>query len=139
MAEMLAQDLRELCDTFKTLCATSYDILHEIWRVDPARKFEAGLNSLDAISQANGLGPKLSSGAQAPRDWQAGRYAQVIEYCMDDVWKTKALFERICAGEPILRGDGQPIVLPKIEHYMDDVWKTKVLPRPDGVGPEGPF
>ena len=111
MAEMLAQDLCDLCDTFKTLCAQSYDILAEIWKVDPARKFEPNLNSLGAISQANGLGTKLSHGAQAPRDWQAGRYAQVIEYCLDDVWKTKALFERISRGEPILRGDGQPIKL----------------------------
>ena len=110
-AEMLAQDLRDLCDTFKTLCATSYDILAEIWKVDPTRKFASSLNSLDAISQANGLGAKLSNGAQAPRDWQAGRVAQVIEYCLDDVWKTKALFERICAGDAILRGDGQPIRL----------------------------
>ena len=103
--------LRSLCDAFKTLGASSYDLLAEIWKVDPARKFEHGLNSLDAISQANGLGAKLSHGAQAPRDWQAGRYAQVISHCQDDVYLTKALFEMICQGHPILRGDGQPIVL----------------------------
>ena len=103
--------LQTLCDAFKTLCTTSYDILAEIWQVDPVRAYERGLNSLDAISQANGLGPKLSHDAQAPRDWREGRYAQVINYCQDDVYKTKALFELICAGRSILRGDGQPIVL----------------------------
>ena len=113
MAEMLAEDLHELCDTFKTLCAQSYDILAEIWKVDPARKFASNVNSLGAISQANGLGAKLSHGAQAPRDWQAGRVAQVIEYCLDDVYKTRALFEMVCEGKPLIRGNGEPIYLPK--------------------------
>lgn len=107
-----AQALVDLCDAFKTLCATSYDILAEIWKADPTRKFEPGLNSLDVIATANGLGGKLSHGAQAPRDWQAGRYAQVCNYVMDDVYKTAALFEMICEGKPILRGDGLPITLP---------------------------
>ena len=100
-----------LCDAFAGLVARSYDVLAEIWKVDPQRKFERGLNSLDAIAQANGLGPKLSHGAQAPRDWQDGRYASAINYCQDDVYKTKTLFELVCAGQPILRGDGQPIGL----------------------------
>lgn len=109
------KELVQCCDAFKALCATSYDILAEIWKADPARKFEPGLNSLDAISQANGLGAKLSHGAQAPRDWREGNHARVLNYCMDDVYKTKALFERICAGQPILRGDGQPITLRRPE------------------------
>jgi hypothetical protein len=90
----------------------SYDILAEIWKVDPARKFEPGLNSLDAIAQANGLGAKLSHGAQAPRDWALGRYASVLNYCQDDVYKTKALFELIVSQGFILRGDGVAIALP---------------------------
>ena len=101
-----------LCDTFKAQCATSYDLLAEIWKVDPDRKFERGLNSLDAIAQANGLGAKLSHGAQAPRDWAAGRYADVLNYCADDVYKTKMLFEQIVEYGEILRGDGEPIALP---------------------------
>jgi len=104
--------LEGICDAFQTLCATSYDLLAEIWQVDPARKFERGLHSLDAISQANGLGAKAMTGAQAPRLWQEGRYAEVLNYCQGDVRKTKALFELICAGKPILRGDGKPMTLP---------------------------
>ena len=104
--------LEGICDAFQTLCATSYDLLAEIWQVDPARKFERGLHSLDAISQANGLGAKAMTGAQAPRLWQEGRYAEVLNYCQGDVRKTKALFELICAGKPILRGDGTPMTLP---------------------------
>ena len=101
-----------LCDQFKLLAASSYDILAEIWAVDSKSKFVRGLNSLDAIARANGLGAKLSEGAQAPRDWQDGKIAQVVEYNVDDVLKTKALFEIVCAGKPILRGDGKPITLP---------------------------
>src|SRR6266446_2034276 len=100
------------CDRFKDLCAVSYDILAEIWRVDPQGKFERGLNSLDAISQANGLEPKALTGAIAPRLWAKGRYAEVINYCAEDVRKTKALFEMVCRGQPILRGNGQAVVLP---------------------------
>lgn len=107
-----AEELIALSDAFATLCATSYDLLAEIWRIDPVRKFERGLNSLDAIAQASGLGAKLGHGAQAPRDWREGQYAKVINYCADDVYKTKALFEMVCEGKPLLRGDGQPIWLP---------------------------
>lgn len=107
-----SQDLTMLCDAFKELAATSYDILAEIWDADPARKFEKGLNSLDAISRANGLGSKLSHGAQAPRDWADGKYADVLNYCQDDILKTKALFEKLRDSEGLLkRGEGETIRL----------------------------
>lgn len=105
--------LIELSHAFEKLGLASYDILQEIWKKDPANKYKFGLNSLDAIAQASGLGAKLSHGAQAPRDWRDGRVAQVLNYCQDDVYKTKALFEMICEGRPIIRGDGKPITLPK--------------------------
>lgn len=101
-----AQALIALCDDFKVLCARSYDILAEIWAVDPAGKFVRGLNSLDALAQANGLGGKTGHGAQAPRNWAAGRWAQVLNYCSFDVYLTKALFEMILAGKPLTRSNG---------------------------------
>lgn len=96
---------------WQDLCAASYDILAEIWKVDPRSKFTRGLNSLNAISRANGLGDKLSHGAEAPRRWARGEYAHVLNYCQDDVLKTKALFEQIVTIEKILRGDHKPIIL----------------------------
>jgi hypothetical protein len=108
-----ALELSRLCDSFKDLCATSYDILAEIWTIDPSRRFEHGLNSLDAISRVNRLGGKLSHGAEAPRRWANTEYAHVLNYCQDDVLKTKALFEQIMETGTILRGDGRPIVLPR--------------------------
>lgn len=106
-----AIELVMLCDAFKVLCATSYDILAGIWKVAPASKFVRGLNSLDAIAQANGLGGKTGHGAQAPRDWAAGRWAQTLNYCSNDVYLTKALFDMLLDGAPLVRSDGVVLAL----------------------------
>jgi len=105
--------LVELCDRFKNLCAVSYDLLAEIWKIDPESKFVRGVNSLDAIAKANGLAGKAMTGADAPRLWAQGRYAEVINYCAADVHKTRTLFEMVCSGKSLLRGNYQPIVLPQ--------------------------
>ena len=96
---------------WQPLWQRSYDILAEIWAVDPDRRFERSRNSLDAISQANGYGAKEMDGAMAPRLWAQGHHAEVINYNLGDVIKTKQLFEQIVATGEILRGDGQPILL----------------------------
>lgn len=115
--------LHALCDQFKALAATSYDILAEIWRADPARKFERGLNSLDALLAANGFPAKSGHGAQAPRDWQAGRIATVLEYCQRDVLLTRAFFERILDQSGTLERRDGPItvrmpILPSLYEEM---------------------
>lgn len=101
---------------FKALAAHSYDILAEVWRTDPKRKFERGLNSLDAILLANDLGQKSGSGEQAARWWQAGEYDRVKEYCADDVKLTKALFELICAQQGHIQRRNGPLAI----RYVDD-------------------
>lgn len=103
---------QQLCDEFKALCATSYDILAEIWRLDPAGRFVKELNSLDAIRKANGMPAKTMDGATAPRLWAEGRYAEVLNYCQGDVQAKKQLFEWACSGRSFLRGNGLPITLP---------------------------
>ena len=103
--------LHPLCDAFKDLMRRGYDVLNAVWQADPARKFEKGLNSLDALSQANGYGAKEMDGATAPRLWAQGRYAEVIAYNVGDVLKTRKLFEQLVATGTLLRGDGQPLTL----------------------------
>ncbi len=120
-SEILAADMAEMCDQFKLLCARSFDILAEIWKVDPGRKFARSLNSLDIIAHANGYGRKAMNGAQAPRLWHQGRYAEVLNYCQADVRKTKLIFEQIANTGHILRGDGQAIALPCPAHLQDAV------------------
>ena len=122
--------LMDLCASFRHLFSTSYDILAEIWQADPERKFERGLNSLDALARANGLGGKIGHGAQAPRDWQAGRIARVVNYCQDDVLKTVQLFEMINETHGWLkRGDGSWIGI----RYYDHLTETLLPPgtKPD--------
>ena len=100
-------DIEEFLQSFKRLASSSYDILAEISRTDAKGKFEGGLNSLDALCAANGLGRKTGSGAQAPRDWRAGKKAKVIAYCATDIALTVELFELIRAQEgKIMRGNG---------------------------------
>lgn len=100
-----------LCDQFKALATDSYDLLHEIWAVDAQSKFVKGLNSLDAIARANGLPGKTGDGAQAPRDWQAGKIAQVCNYCQHDVLLTKRLFELVVTHNGTLQRANGPLTL----------------------------
>ena len=97
---------------WQALWDRSYDILAEIWAADPASKFVKGLNSLEALSIANGYGMKAMSGAMAPRLWRAGQHAPVINYVLSDVWKTRKLFEQIVAGTPLRRHNGSELLLP---------------------------
>lgn len=106
----LVQDAETLRE--EVLALPHYDILHAIWQVDPVGKFTKG-NSLDAVSQANGLPAKTGHGALAPQWWAAGQVAEVINYCMHDVWLTYQLYDKICRGEPLARGgDLAPVTLP---------------------------
>lgn len=93
----------------------SYDLLWEIWQVAPDDKFKSGLNSLGAVSMANGFGSKEMDGAMAPRLWAQARHAEVVNYNLGDVLKTRRLFERVVETGEIVRGDGLPIRLPRPE------------------------
>ena len=94
-------DYQQVCDQFAALAAQSYDILAEIWAVAPENRFQQG-NSLDALSQHNGLGAKTGHGAQAPRLWQAGRLAEVMNYCQQDILLTCRLAEHIASHHGLL-------------------------------------
>ena len=83
----------EIGAAFEALAAQSYDLLAEIWAVT-GRVFARG-NSLDALSQHNGLGAKTGHGAQAPRLWQEGRIAEVVNYCQQHILLTCRLAELI--------------------------------------------
>ena len=98
-----ADEMMETCDKFKVLANKSYDILAEISRADSKNKFAPGLNSLDAICEANGLGNKIGPGALAPKWWQAGDYDRVISYLAYDVYLTRKLFELIQENKGVLK------------------------------------
>ena len=82
----------------------SYDLLEEVWTVAGTKP--RGVNSLGALCQANGLGAKTGHGALAPRLWQQGRVADVLNYCQQDVYLTKSLVEHAIIQHGVLQRDG---------------------------------
>ncbi len=77
----------------------SYDILVEILDgVGLGRKFkysDCTGYGLDDCCKANFGRGKTGNGAFAPVEWQRGEYGKVIDYCLNDVWLTKRLLDRI--------------------------------------------
>lgn len=91
----------------------NYDLLAEIWEgAGLGRVFvyptHAGF-SLEAICKANGIGEKSGSGANAAVLWQRGKHQEVIDYCMNDIKLTRALFD-------LIQEKGE-IVDPRIDNY----------------------
>lgn len=105
-------ELTALCEAFKALCATSYDLLRHLWMADPPGQHVAGLNGLDSVAPANGLGAHGMSASGVPWLWHHGRYAHALNFCQDEVYKTAALFAMVCAGQPIRRTTGPALLLP---------------------------
>ena len=81
----------------------NYDILVEMWRavgIQPPFVFptHAGY-SLKQTCEANGLPPKTGDGANAAIMWQRGQYAEVIDYCLNDIKITTELFRAIVEND----------------------------------------
>lgn len=74
----------------------SHDLAAAIWRAAgiPQGEHPKGLG-LDAICQANNLPTKSGLGADAPQDYQDGRFGRVIDYCLNDVRCTLHLYRHI--------------------------------------------
>lgn len=82
----------------------SYDILTNIYAAVGLSgswdyKTHGGF-SLGAVCEANGIEGKSGNGADAPFDWQDGKYEEVMNYCLHDVNPmTKGLVDKIfCDG-----------------------------------------
>lgn len=94
--------------------ARSYiDLLVEIRDKQGFDKYTKGFK-LDDVARANGLTPKTGSGAHAPVLWQQGKYCEVIDYCLNDVWLTRELLQRCLQGNFInpVSMRGYEIILP---------------------------
>lgn len=79
--------------------AKCYDILRMVWAANGLdgnfKPRTHGGYSLDAIAKANGLPGKTGNGELAPVMWQRGQYADVIDYCLEDVRITRVLLNKI--------------------------------------------
>ncbi len=103
---------------------TGYDLLREIYRaknLDPyPEEFgdEYRGYGLDAVMKANGPGGKSGHGEYAPILWQQKKYAQVIDYCLNDCRLEKLLFDRLLTGKPII----DPVTDEKLFLRCDAPW-----------------
>ena len=93
-----------------------YDLLREIWAAaDLGPKFDFmthGGYGLDAVCLKNFGTRKSGDGALAPMLWQQGKIGAVIDYCLNDIFLTKQLFDAAICGLPILSPkDGKPLTL----------------------------
>lgn len=83
-----------------------YDLLREVWAAcGLGPKFEKkthGGFGLAALCEANFGKSKTGNGAIAPVEWQRGKIGNVINYCLNDVWLTKRLFDAAIAGSPLI-------------------------------------
>lgn len=74
------------------------DILADIRELSgQPRRYVRGVTrrgyDLNSVANANGLGQKSGSGAQAPTLWKAGKHQEVIDYCLNDVNLTRRIYE----------------------------------------------
>lgn len=73
----------------------SYDLLADIISsIGDDRSRHKGL-SLNNIARENLQRCKTGSGGDAPALWQQGKYGTVIDYCLNDVALTAAVFKRV--------------------------------------------
>ena len=88
-----------------------YDLLRETWiaaGLEPAyaKKTHGGFG-LAAMSETSFGKSKTGNGALAPVEWQRGKVGNVVDYCLNDVWLTKRLFDAALAGTPIINPKDQ--------------------------------
>jgi hypothetical protein len=107
-------------DQCKTLHRASidYDILREIWcaiGVDPDhfQPHSHGGYKLDDVAFETIRMKKSGHGELAPKLYQEGRMAELIDYCIEDVRIEKSLFEHVMRTGYVVR-KGKPIHLKKL-------------------------
>lgn len=94
--------------TGRYITVAQYDILHEIWKALGGRRKGWRLN--DISKRLFGL-EKTESGAGAPTLAKQGRWAELMDYCLNDVHLTRLLFNHVVAKESIPDKDGEEVFL----------------------------
>lgn len=88
-----------LCRANGIKIKTDYDLLQEVWwAAGMPRQYVYGITragyNLNKLAKANLGKSKSGEGSLAPVDWQQGKYWKVINYCVDDVLITKAIWQK---------------------------------------------
>jgi DEAD/DEAH box helicase domain-containing protein len=90
------------------LTAPQYDILSEIWRA--LGHYQKGYKLGDVCGRALNL-EKSGSGESAPSLAAQGRWAELMDYCLNDVALTKALYNYVVDEGGILDVNGHMLKL----------------------------
>jgi len=84
-----------------------YDTLRESWLaagLEPQYKSKSHAGfSLDSLCEANFGEKKIGNGAFAPLLFQVGKYGELVDYCLRDVWLTVMLFKTMSSEGRQLR------------------------------------
>lgn len=87
------------------------DLLASIWEAHglswPFKYPSHAGFGLDACCIANDISKKTGNGAMAPVLWQQGRFMEVTDYCLHDIWMTLKLARLCLAGHFISPKTGQ--------------------------------
>lgn len=92
------------------IVASHYDILDEIWKA--LRTRQKGYRLGDIASRTLGL-HKSGEGESAPQLVAQGRWAELHDYCMNDVHLTRELYNHIVAFGSICDINGEQLELPR--------------------------
>ncbi len=99
----------------KTRVSKDFDILREIWvskglNPDKFVPYTHGGVKLDDVAEETIHMKKTLDGATAPKYYQQGRLAEVIDYCLEDVRIEKTLFEFIIENGFVIRNNSRIII-----------------------------
>jgi DEAD/DEAH box helicase domain-containing protein len=112
--------------TIPMISKPQYDVFLEVRKAAGVTTYEKG-HKLEQIAMVNLGRGKRMSGDLAPIAWRAGKYCEVIDYCIDDVALTRDLFEMILGREPFIDPrTGRCIQMPDPEVFMDS-WRASML------------
>lgn len=87
-----------------------YDLLQEIWNALGERKKGFGLGPL---SERTLNLEKSGEGARAPELFQTGRFAELHDYNLNDVFLTRMLVNQVIAHGYVTRPDGSALLVNK--------------------------
>jgi len=88
------------------LIAPQYDILQAVWRACGKKHKGYGLGPI--CERTIGLG-KSGDGERAPKLFKEGRFAELHDYNLNDVYMTRILFNHIIEYKSIIDHKGNPL------------------------------
>src|SRR5689334_11647100 len=96
----------------RDITSLAYDILQDIWAALGEKTKGYGLG---AVCQRTLSIEKNGNGERAPKLYQEGRYAELIDYNIHDVHMTRKLANFIRTYGHIIDVEGNPLALPALD------------------------